>query len=83
VFDTYRVTVNGRALPPADQLTPVVDVGPYLRRGTNTIEVEVATSLLNRLRVANAPVFGVAKRQNYGLVGPVRLVPYGRAVVGA
>ncbi|MFI8949722.1 glycosyl hydrolase [Streptomyces sp. NPDC053750] len=83
VFDTYRVTVNGRALPPADQLTPVVDVGPYLRRGTNTIEVEVATSLLNRLRVSNAPVFGIAKRQSYGLVGPVRLVPYGRAVVKA
>ncbi|MFI2413655.1 glycosyl hydrolase [Streptomyces sp. NPDC018947] len=83
VYDTYRVTVNGRALPPADQLTPVVDVGPYLRRGTNTIEVEVATSLLNRLRVSNPPVFGLAKRQNYGLVGPVRLVPYGRAVVEA
>ncbi|MGX1502023.1 UNVERIFIED_CONTAM: hypothetical protein RKD43_000648 [Streptomyces graminofaciens] len=80
VFDTYRVSVNGHALPPADQLTAVVDVGPWLRRGTNTIEVEVATSLLNRLRVSNAPVFGVAKRQNYGLVGPVRLVPYGRAV---
>ncbi|MEV5548646.1 glycosyl hydrolase [Streptomyces sp. NPDC052309] len=81
VYDTYRVTVNGRALPPADQLTPVVDIGPHLRRGTNIIEVEVATSLLNRLRVVNAPVFGAAKRQEYGLVGPVRLVPYGRAVV--
>ncbi|MEU5715772.1 glycosyl hydrolase [Streptomyces sp. NPDC020403] len=80
VFDTYRVTVNGRHLPPADQLTTTVDVGPYLRAGTNTIEVEVATTLLNRLRVSNAPVFGVAQRQKYGLVGPVRLVPYGRAV---
>ncbi|WP_324612302.1 glycosyl hydrolase [Streptomyces sp. AS58] len=79
VFDTFRVTVNGHRLPPADQLTPRVDVGPYLRRGANTVEVEVATTLLNRLRVANAPVFGGAKRQNYGLVGPVRLVPYGRA----
>ncbi|MFC8103399.1 glycosyl hydrolase [Streptomyces sp. NPDC057363] len=78
VYDTYRVTVNGRTLPPADQLTTVVDVGPHLRRGTNSIEVEVATSLLNRLRVSNAPVFGVAKKQDYGLVGPVRLVPYGR-----
>ncbi|WLQ66393.1 MULTISPECIES: glycosyl hydrolase [Streptomyces] len=82
VFDTYRVTVNGRHLPPADQVTTAVDVGPYLRRGTNTIEVEVATTLLNRLRVSNAPVFGVAQRQKYGLVGPVRLVPYGRAAAG-
>ena len=82
VFDTYRVTVNGRHLPPADQLTTVVDVGPYLRGGANTIEVEVATTLLNRLRIADAPVFGVAKRQDYGLVGPVRLIPYGRVVPG-
>ncbi|MFI1964919.1 glycosyl hydrolase [Streptomyces pathocidini] len=81
VFDTYRVTVNGHHLPPADQLTPRVDLGGYLRRGANTIEVEVATTLLNRLRVANAPVFGGGKRQNYGLVGPVRLVPYGRAAL--
>ncbi|WP_328724462.1 glycosyl hydrolase [Streptomyces sp. NBC_00259] len=82
VFDTFRVTINGHRLPPADQLTPRVDVGPYLLRGNNTVEVEVATTLLNRLRVANAPVFGGGKRQNYGLVGPVRLVPYGRAAVG-
>ncbi|NUU24897.1 MAG: alpha-L-rhamnosidase, partial [Streptomycetaceae bacterium] len=58
VFDTFTVTVNGRPLPAADQLTPTVDVGPYLRRGTNTIEVEVATTLLNRLRTANPQVFG-------------------------
>ncbi|WP_327365581.1 glycosyl hydrolase [Streptomyces sp. NBC_01217] len=81
VFDTFRVTVNGHRLPPADQLTPKIDLAPHLRRGSNTIEVEVATTLLNRLRVANAPVFGGAKRQNYGLVGPVRLVPYGRAAL--
>ncbi|MEV6106600.1 glycosyl hydrolase [Streptomyces sp. NPDC051940] len=80
VFDTYRITVNGTELPPADPVTSRVDVGPWLQRGANTIEVEVATTLLNRLRVANAAVFGVAQRQKYGLVGPVRLVPYGRVV---
>jgi alpha-L-rhamnosidase len=76
VFDTYRVRVNGRDLPPADVLDPVVDVGPWLRSGRNTIEVEIATTLLNRLRVSNSAVFGIATRQAYGLVGPVRLVPY-------
>ncbi|WP_116113990.1 glycosyl hydrolase [Amycolatopsis ruanii] len=76
VFDTYRVTVNGRALPPADVLDPVVDVGPWLRPGRNTLEVEVATTLLNRLRVSNPAVFGIATRQAYGLAGPARLVPY-------
>ncbi|WP_395106800.1 glycosyl hydrolase [Actinomadura sp. SCN-SB] len=81
VFDTCRVTVNGHRLPGVDLLNPIVDVGPYLRRGTNTIEVEVATTLINRLRVADAAVYGGASRQNYGLLGPVRLVPYGEAVI--
>ncbi|WP_461060842.1 glycosyl hydrolase [Streptomyces pseudoechinosporeus] len=83
VFDTFEVTVNGHRLPPLDQLTPRVDVGAYLRRGSNTIEVEVATTLQNRLRVSNAPVFGANKQQAYGLIGPVRLVPYGRAALGS
>jgi hypothetical protein len=80
VFDTFRVTVNGRALPPADQLDPVVDVGPYLHGGPNTITVEVATTLNNRLR-AEDPAYATTRRQPYGLVGPVRLIPYGEAHV--
>jgi hypothetical protein len=76
VFDTYRVRVNGTALPPADVLDTVVDVGPWLRSGRNSIEVEVATTLNNRLRVSRPEVFSIAARQAYGLVGPVRLLPY-------
>lgn len=83
VFDTFRVLVNGRELPPLDQLTRVADLGTQLRRGANTIEVEVATTLLNRLRVARPSVFGAVKRQDYGLIGPVRIVPYGRGTVQA
>ncbi|MEV0404108.1 glycosyl hydrolase [Actinoallomurus sp. NPDC050550] len=81
VFDTCRVTVNGRRLPAVDQIDPVVDAGPYLRRGTNTIEVEVATTLNNRLRVSDPSVYGGAPRQAYGLIGPVRLVPYVQAAI--
>jgi hypothetical protein len=81
VFDTCRVTINGRRLPPVDQIAPVVDAGPYLRRGTNTIEVEVATTLNNRLRVSDPTAYGGAARQAYGLIGPVRLVPYAQAVI--
>ena len=52
VFDTFRVTVNGQQVPPADQAGDgTLDVSPYLRPGTNTIEVRVATTLRNRLRV--------------------------------
>jgi hypothetical protein len=42
--------------------------------------VEVATTLLNRLRVVTPAVYGPAKPQAYGLLGPVRLTPYGQAV---
>ncbi|WP_406155127.1 glycosyl hydrolase [Streptomyces canus] len=81
VSDTFRVSVNGRRLPAADRLHPVVDLGPILRRGANTLEIEVATPLINRLRVAQPTVFGGVARQDHGLMGPVRLVPYVQAVV--
>jgi hypothetical protein len=76
VVDTADVIVNGQLLPPIDPMNPVADVGPYLRAGANTIEIEVATTLLNRLRVVNPNAFGSVSRQRYGLMGPVRLVPY-------
>ncbi|MGW0580840.1 hypothetical protein ACWD25_33965, partial [Streptomyces sp. NPDC002920] len=80
--DTARVTVNGVRAPAVDRLHPVVEIGALLRPGLNVIEVEVATPLVNRLRVARPDVFGGVARQDHGLLGPVRLVPYARAVVG-
>ncbi|MGJ7908047.1 glycosyl hydrolase [Actinopolyspora sp. H202] len=79
VSDTFRVSVNGKALPPADQQTGVVDLGGFLRRGRNTIEIETASTLLNRMRVFRPDVYGAVDRSRYGLAGPVRLVPYGQA----
>ncbi|MFE3166020.1 hypothetical protein [Streptomyces sp. NPDC059224] len=81
VTDTCRVTVNGVRLDPVDRLNPVADLGGHLRAGSNTLEVEVAVPLFNRLRVSNPTVFGTATRQAYGLVGPVRLVPYAEQTV--
>ncbi|MFD0478694.1 hypothetical protein ACFQ0B_68760 [Nonomuraea thailandensis] len=81
VSDTCRVSVNGRRLDPVDQIHPVLDLGPHLGRGPNTIQVEVATPLGNRLRVADPAVYGGLARQPYGLVGPVRLVPYREAPI--
>ncbi|GAA2873443.1 hypothetical protein Acy02nite_31170 [Actinoplanes cyaneus] len=71
VVDTSRVRLNGRLLPPIDVLQPVADL--TLRPGRNTIEVEVATTLLNRLRTTSPAVFGIAARQAYGLLGPASL----------
>lgn len=76
VNDTFRVRVNGKRLAPADVLDTTVDLGDHLRKGRNTIEVEVASTLLNRLRTVTPAVYGSSPRQAYGLVGPVRLVPY-------
>ncbi len=80
-IDTAQVIVNGQPLPPVDFMNPIVDIGPALRPGSNVIEVEVASTLLNRLRVASPDAFGGSSRQRYGLMGPVRLVPYADAVV--
>lgn len=76
VTDTFRVWVNDKELPPCDPLVGTVDLGRRLKAGRNTITVEVASTLLNRLRVVTPEVYGVASRQSYGLAGPVRVVPY-------
>ena len=81
VLDTFRVWVNGERVPPGGQLASSLDLGSsLLRAGRNTITVEVATTLLNRLRVVTPGIYGIASRQAYGLIGPVQLVPYGQSV---
>ncbi|MFC9283026.1 hypothetical protein [Streptomyces collinus] len=75
VSDTCRVRVNGLALPAVDRINSVLDLGTWLRAGDNLIEIEVATPLVNRLRITSPAVFGTTPRQPYGLTGPVRVVP--------
>ncbi|WP_413105647.1 glycosyl hydrolase [Streptomyces sp. Inha503] len=77
VTDTFEVTVNGRRLPPPDQISHRLDLTDRLREGANTITIRVATPLRNRLRATDG-FSGQAgmPRQEYGLIGPVSLVPY-------
>ncbi|WP_262852822.1 glycosyl hydrolase [Mumia quercus] len=82
VLGTYAVKVNGRAVV-ASPTDTRVDVGHLLRAGVNHVEVEVATTLFNRMRTAQPEVFGGAARVRTGLVGPVRVLPYGEATVDA
>ena len=71
------MTVNGRRLPPPDQISHRLDLAGHLRAGANTITVRVATPLRNRLRVTDGfPGQAEMPRQEYGLIGPVSLVPY-------
>jgi len=80
VFDTFTVTVNGRAVP-IDQIGAEGDIGSYLNAGSNTIVVRVATTMNNRLAKIDDDVAGRGLVQPYGLVGPVRLTPYRTAAV--
>jgi hypothetical protein len=77
LFDSVRVRVNGGAVPPVDPYRGCAEVTAQLHDGSNRIEVEIATTLRNRLRtLEDHAAFASAERQSYGLVGPVRLVPF-------
>lgn len=76
------VFVNGHRVSNAVVPPPRLDIGPFLRPGSNQIEVVLQTTLKNRLyslssqpgylRFADRP----DKTMAYGLLGPVKLVPY-------
>jgi len=59
-----------------DQLDSRVDVTEYLVKGRNTIEVRVASTLVNRLRSLDSAAARTA--YNYGLLGPVTLDTFGQ-----
>jgi hypothetical protein len=73
---SFRMVINGVSVPPVDQLDNMFDIGKYVMAGINTLEIEVATPLLNRLRVTEPTVYGGTARQAYGLVSPVQIMPY-------
>jgi len=80
--DTVGVAVNGRPVAVDQSDRSRIDLGDALRAGQNTIEVTVASTLLNAVRVSpgNAAYAGRA-RQDYGLIGPVTVQPYAQAPV--
>lgn len=77
---SFRITVNGKSIGPSDQLALQFDIGPYVKNGTNTLEIEIATTLLNRMRVLYPDVYGSRSRSNYGLMG-VTIQPYTQVAV--
>lgn len=86
-----QVRVNGQRVHPATVAPPRIDVGAFLRPGRNVIEVEITTTLKNRLTaLAEQGVPGYSRflkrpvrTQPYGLIGPVRLVPYAERALPA
>lgn len=69
---SFRVFLNGHTIS-CDQLASIVDLGSGLKQGENTLVIEVAGSLLNRLRIVDPTVYGGTKRQDFGLLGVPRV----------
>ena len=74
---SVAVYVNGRKAPPLDLRTLTTDISSLLKPSTNTIEVEVSSPLFNRLIQRNWQEWGArTDYQDYGMTGPVTIVPY-------
>lgn len=83
VLNTVSLWVNGEWTGPIDVWDAVVDIGPYLVHGTNEVRIETSSTLRNRLLQVNvtqsweeAEYSATYGRQPYGLIAPVRLIPY-------
>ncbi|KAJ7231473.1 hypothetical protein B0H12DRAFT_1146523 [Mycena haematopus] len=90
VFHTIKAFVNNVQIPTADPASPVVDITQFVVTGKNTLRAEVASTLLNAVNGAPGvetlgglrTVKGInPANQQYGLVDPVQLIPYGRAKI--
>lgn len=82
VQDSFRVTVNGIAQENGNRCTSKMDIGSSLKAGSNTITVEVATTLANKM----ISLYADDERtpDDYGLLGNdgvVTITPYRTAEV--
>lgn len=85
VEDCYQLKINGMDVP-SNQVEPVVDIGRYLKKGVNTIEVAVSSTLLNAciqygrdhdlLKDNVHEQTGDLHFVECGMWGPVKLIPY-------
>ncbi|KAH8645475.1 hypothetical protein BX600DRAFT_519487 [Xylariales sp. PMI_506] len=76
---SWGVRINGQPLENPDWfVSRPLDVTSYLQLRINDIEVTVATTLRNKLRVTWPSIFGSAAVQSIGLAGPVILTYFGQ-----
>lgn len=87
VHDLYRLFVNDTAIYGMDIVDTMVDIGPYLTDGNNTIRVEVASNVYNAMNAndligVGAPGGGVKNSPapwtptEFGLTSGVTLISY-------
>lgn len=48
-----EVTINGKTISGIDQTKDQFDIGGYLKKGTNEIQIKLVTTMINRVKVAN------------------------------
>ncbi|KAL0071212.1 hypothetical protein AAF712_001778 [Marasmius tenuissimus] len=88
VVHTLKAWLNGEVLPTADLTRPVVDITSLVHEGTNELRIDAASTLINAVNaVPEVRSLGQLRteteqtpppNQHYGLIAPVRLIPYGR-----
>ena len=85
IFHTLQAAVNGQPLPSLDVADARADITQQLRNGTNTVEVCIATTLINVVRPfwnqlessgSHPRNSQVPDGQDYGLQSPVIVTPY-------
>jgi hypothetical protein len=87
VFGGVQVRLNGSVASPACVAPERIDVGQFLRSGENVLEVDLTTTLKNRVdSLVDNPAYSYLierpeRTQPYGLLGPVALVPYAQGRV--
>ena len=77
VEDMFNITVNGITLDPVNQINTIYDIGRYLVKGSNTIRIEVGTTLMNQYKGYGGMNFNPLC--DYGLLGTdgaVTVTPY-------
>ena len=74
VEDSFTITVNGTEVPFPNQLDTVVDIGPYVKSGENTIEIEVASTLYNAVNNKAEKISGLLGNEGIVSVRPYACV---------
>jgi hypothetical protein len=62
-----EVTINGDSIVDINQFSNTVDIGNYLKQGTNDLAIKLVTTLENRASASGRSFYGLAE---------VKLVPY-------
>ncbi|WP_270739833.1 glycosyl hydrolase [Massilioclostridium coli] len=77
VEDSFKLTINGTELEPVNQINTIFDIGEYLIKDENTIQIEVSTTLMNQYKgYGGSNSNPLASYGLLGVNGKVTIIPY-------